>query len=345
MTMYGPFSRVTDDGAVYTSRTWYRNKPVTDAPSPFTFDRYFAISMPAPGLNTSFWRSWDANANTGSEMDRAVNLAYDRFVNETKTLTAGEDSALGANLATWRMSFNMITDRAIQLRKSVNLLRQGNYVGAAKSLRVRPPSTKSKLKGYSAVWLEWSYGWKPLVQDIHDAVEILQGQMTGDGKICRGRATLRSDNTWNSGPYYYATWSRNIRTSKAQVQARVRITNPNLYRANKLGLLNPATVLWEVIPFSFAVDWFVPVGRFLESFTDLVGVSMDNAFTTKYGVLDDIVWRNDRPQDGKIGKRRVQVARTLGIPAYKLKPRFTGFASARGANAIALLISSLKSLK
>jgi hypothetical protein len=38
----------------------------------------------------------------------------------------------------------------------------------------------------------------------------------------------------------------------------------NLNSWGSFGLLNPAAVAWELLPFSFVVDWFLPVGRYLE---------------------------------------------------------------------------------
>jgi hypothetical protein len=34
-----------------------------------------------------------------------------------------------------------------------------------------------------------------------------------------------------------------------------------------VGLLNPATVAWELVPYSFIADWFVPVGDYLTGLT------------------------------------------------------------------------------
>lgn len=341
--MQGPFIEETDDGAVYRKQVWYRQPADKRShPLPYSLDTYFN-TFP---FNSNNYKSWSYTADAGVEMDAAVLRAREDFIDKMRAINGGPGSSVGANIATWRMSFNMLAQRAIQLRNVVQTLRSGNIIGAAKLLRVRPPTVKSRLKGYSNVWLEMSYGWKPLLQDIYGAVETLQQPMLhGSGEVVTGSGVVRSDFTWSSGPYYYATWQRISRVCKAKVQATVEIKNPNLWLANKLGLINPATVVWEVIPFSFVVDWFVPVGRFLESFTDFVGVETRDAFNTKYGVIDHELWRNDKPASEHMGKRRIQVTRSLGIPPYVLRPRFTGFASARGANAIALLISSLKRLQ
>jgi hypothetical protein len=38
-----------------------------------------------------------------------------------------------------------------------------------------------------------------------------------------------------------------------------------LSTSRALGLLDPLTVVWEIIPYSFVVDWFLPIGSYLEN--------------------------------------------------------------------------------
>jgi hypothetical protein len=37
----------------------------------------------------------------------------------------------------------------------------------------------------------------------------------------------------------------------------------------QLGLLDPASVLWEITPYSFVVDWFVPFGTYLDNLNQI----------------------------------------------------------------------------
>jgi hypothetical protein len=37
------------------------------------------------------------------------------------------------------------------------------------------------------------------------------------------------------------------------------------------GIDNPALLAWELLPYSFVVDWFLPVGNYLQSLTDFAG--------------------------------------------------------------------------
>jgi hypothetical protein len=51
-----------------------------------------------------------------------------------------------------------------------------------------------------------------------------------------------------------------------------------LYLLSQLGLANPAAVAWELVPFSFVVDWFTDAGTFINSFTDFLGCSVTNSY-------------------------------------------------------------------
>jgi hypothetical protein len=51
-----------------------------------------------------------------------------------------------------------------------------------------------------------------------------------------------------------------------------RLSNPSLAQLNGTGLLNPALLYWELMPYSFVVDWFIPVGDVLASLTAGLGL-------------------------------------------------------------------------
>lgn len=134
-------------------------------------------------------------------------------------------------------------------------------------------------------------------------------------------------------------------------QAEIKVTNPNLYLANRLGLTNPASVVWELIPFSFVVDWFVNVSDFLNQFSEFHGVALVNPFnsikTTTFCSGSRNQWY---PVPGvtlysafQVQSRRVTFKRQLGIPAVTLKIRAPKPLSVtRGITAISLLLQRLK---
>jgi len=237
------------------------------------------------------------------------NLASTAFVNSNVDVIAFDrlQSKLGehANVALTALdlpkSLTMIANRTLQLTKAVRALRKGRVDEMLIALG-RDPAEQRKIDAYSNsrktkrfelgrkrarskkldkralanpanTWLEYTFGWVPLVQDIYQAVQVLQ-QDFGFTKV-RARASAQV-------PYFYEDGgveasARLVRYS-ITTGCEVRIDNPNLFLANQLGLVNPAAVVWDAIPFSFVVDWFVPVTKFLNSLTADVGLELENGY-------------------------------------------------------------------
>jgi hypothetical protein len=128
--------------------------------------------------------------------------------------------------------------------------------------------------------------------------------------------------------------------------AEVFVSNPNTALANQMGFINPAAVAWELVPFSFLVDWFLPVGDFLNSFTDLLGHSVHYPYTTTKRVASGLA----RQADGRfITDTQIDACnlnRVLSLPTYKLRTvPFKGLSLSRGATAISLVIQQFLQLK
>jgi len=47
-------------------------------------------------------------------------------------------------------------------------------------------------------------------------------------------------------------------------------------------LTNPALVAWELVPFSFVADWFVPIGSWLTAIAPLIGITPQDVFRTVF---------------------------------------------------------------
>lgn len=121
----------------------------------------------------------------------------------------------------------------------------------------------------------------------------------------------------------------------------VQISNPNLYRANQLGIVNPLSVAWELTPWSFLVDWFVNVGDCIGAMSDLFGVQLVDPYTTRYRVAvshEEDKWNEKNCEYSSIG-----VSRELGIsgPSLIIRP-FKLWGWKRLATAVSLFIQQLR---
>jgi hypothetical protein len=110
-----------------------------------------------------------------------------------------------------------------------------------------------------------------------------------------------------------------------------------------LGFINPISVAWALVPFSFIVDWFVNVQQVLEQFTDFAGLTLSNPATTAFYELDYAYDRTDIYHPGGYTYKSWEMVRTQGLsgPVLHLRP-WKGLSPYRGATAIALLLGVLK---
>jgi len=188
---------------------------------------------------------------------------------------------------------DLILDTARRIDRAYRAFRKGNLKVVARELNITP-------KRLHKSWLEYKYGWMPLLMDVKGAAEFFAQQHVV--RPPRFKVTAREEFTKNSdfssnlqgygglpGDWHITTLgSYNM---KATVKFHCELTNPHLAELQQLGLTNPLLVAWELVPFSFVFDWFIHVGDYLTGLTALNGVTIrhqmlsveDSRGWTQYG--------------------------------------------------------------
>lgn len=137
-------------------------------------------------------------------------------------------------------------------------------------------------KANASTWLEYRYGWRPLIGDmfsVADAVNKIRHR--GDRRRSVSRSGLDAATTKSCGFSHagFGAWSGLTATGRATVEFKQRVGAGVMYEVvnrttmeNVVAMLGlrpsdvPAT-LWEIIPYSFVVDWFTNVGSWLSAVT------------------------------------------------------------------------------
>ncbi|DAD51396.1 maturation protein [ssRNA phage Gephyllon.1_13] len=234
-----------------------------------------------------------------------------------------------------------------------------NYL-SKKKRKVHNPSLdgevkfKRTLKFFGDHFLEYHFGWEPLVKDIGDAVQLIHDTpFKGLTRSVEGRASEYYSKPSFTDP---AKWSGVTVGYYPKVSYRiladVTISDPNILRLNQMGFVNPAVIAWELVPFSFVVDWFVNVGEVLSAFTDLAGLSLSNSTTSYRAIYEDTTyWTGGIPDYSfapfatiaVYGRKAVYVRRSLGVSTPKLSLKPIKWPSPiRGATAVSLLTQFLR---
>lgn len=271
------FGYTPEWGRIY--RTWHRQQKPYNLPLPFNFYLQKVVSS----SNT-----WDNSQEyySGNGMDPIIQLdaydkAYKRFVGKM-----GEKASLAVSMAEYQQSLNMIAKRAVQLRKFVRALRGLRFYEAGSVLGIAPADIRRMrlnvrygAKSFGNNWLEFWFGWAPLVNDVATAVEVLQRPKPDIVFTATGSAR---DLRLTASNYQYKSFTN--WEAKVKIGGFVKVTNPNLYLANQLGFVNPVTVALELVPFSWFANWFGTIQEFISGFTDFMGVELINPYVTRYNV-------------------------------------------------------------
>lgn len=220
------------------------------------------------GSETAFHPTYAPEENVGIITPSQMNEALARFNGRIRKGSA----SLGVTLASWKQSREMIVKRCQDTGKVLD--------GAYRSLKGSPSRRRKvsrKRDPLANEVLEGEFGWKPLAQDLTAALTTV----CQDGippQWCKGRAKRSIHKVVLKNETLFETL---MGESLVTVSGCVSISNPNLWLLNRLGLINPATVIWDLIPWSFVVNMFVNVNQMISSITDRVGLDITEQSTTR----------------------------------------------------------------
>jgi len=254
-----------------------------------------------------------------SNFTTAENNAIAKAIKKFNSLQ-GARASLGIALAEARQSGEMFVKRFQQLVSVAKSLKRFDLKGASEALGLRLWQAKRKhrewaragkrgpysLRGediwsktwdkertsrrraqaFADLWLEFSFGWMPLVDDVHTAVGVLT-KKPDFTKPMKAGGTVDCDYNVSSitgnSTYEFAQVGRHDAQVRCTLGGVLTATNPNYGLAARLGLTNPATVAYELVTFSFILNYFVNIEEFISQFSQYHGVTVSQAWYT-------IVW-------------------------------------------------------
>nr|URG15130.1 MAG: maturation protein [Leviviridae sp.] len=228
--------------------------------------RYVGCVGGAPGNNS---------LNTFNELLILTDVPQsmqDRAVVKARLAMKDQSVNLGVAFAERNKTAQLVGDTSVQLAKAMMALRRRDWKQAARELGLNNPREP---RGKSVVnrWLELQYGWKPLLSDVYGSVDALSRRPPSDWMVT-GKGS-DSDKTTSSKEVGGSAWSRSNGYLTVEKGCFVRIdaspTNDPLLIAASLGITNPAVIAWELVPFSFVVDWMLPIGSYLDSLDAMLG--------------------------------------------------------------------------
>lgn len=209
------------------------------------------------------------------------NMAYARW--RGKLHKGG--ASLGVTLASWRQSRQMIVDRTKKLNQALDVTLTNLQEKPSKAARLRKKARRKELLADDV--LEYKFGWAPLFEDFHSALNTVCSDAVPPEWV-RGRGKDQQQKFYVERTSTAQNVNRCFFTLTTTYGAKVLIKNENLWLLNRMGLINPATVAWDLVPWSFVVNMFVNVSSMINSVTDTVGLEVtDHNITRTWKMLHE----------------------------------------------------------
>lgn len=177
---------------------------------------------------------------------------------------------LGVALAEAQQTANFVGDTALRLTKSATSLMAG-----------KPKEAFARLGGanyrdYPKGWLGWNYAALPLLGDVYGSMQALSERQNLSDWVVTVKGVTRR--VWTETLVFQNQPNVSGGTIFTDEIMRGYFTrldyipdNTFLTAISSLGVSNPLEVLWEKIPFSFVIDWMVPVGDWISTFDAAYG--------------------------------------------------------------------------
>jgi len=185
------------------------------------------------------------------------NAALSKLASKVK----GHDFNLAVAVGEGKQTMSMVYNALTSIGGAVVAARRGDFRLAASHFATTTNARKFKSKELAGRWLELQYGWLPLLSDVHESVNAYHA-LTKHARTNTVSAQVTERGTFD-GSQSQINWS-GIGPYKASRRIIYEMTE-NISAPRSLGLTDPLTLMWELLPYSFVVDWFIPIGSYLEN--------------------------------------------------------------------------------
>lgn len=262
------------------------------------------------------------------------------------------------DLAEARKSLKTIRQAASTTMVAMRALRRADFstIGRLFLTKKGVPLRNGRTTGSSRLddaYLQITYGLRPILQSAYEATRLLARNLTVRRTTVRAGARGVGGLFSAASPpeYLNSTWDqKSVLGTQLKVILDSDWNNTGESLLRELGFTDPASVVWELTPWSFVYDWFIPIGQFLELRNFFGGVQGATYVRSVFDVRGVRVIPNSGGpwhwSGGVSVSRLVNMTRTISpgidvpLPSLKSLKSVIGNDFVHCQNAIALLTSS-----
>lgn len=248
-TNYGPtYPKWYINGETwYLGNSWPAGLGGSGSPSVYHPDSYGAS-----------WLSTDFASDVAALQAKSLGKIYEKA------------KAQNVNLANFLAEIGKTKDSFVEIVRRIASValaaKKGRFKQAWQKLLPQGVSSKQLANDH----LLWTYGIAPLLGDIDGmAKQLAEGFKDGESIVVKSANEIQRKSQTSgtvSSPLLRRRETLQLETTiTVRSVLRYKLSNPALQNLSQLGLTNPATVAWELTPWSFVIDWIIPIGGWLDT--------------------------------------------------------------------------------
>lgn len=300
----GGYSRTTTNGSGTSTlwvETYARRRSLSCAsqkgdyksPTPFSFtkseDGYCqgSAGMYGPGwsiIETGYGAGSGASVTPGNSFSTNADDPYNKCLGRLYDQIR-RDVDLSIDLYQGNQTLRMVKDfrNAILHPVGAAVTASRRFIGKNKVVAT------SKLAGEK--WLQWQYGVRPTYQSIYDLTHELIGALSKPGgiQVITARASSKKTLTRTvaaQGNYWHSVVPAVVsedHSRRCEIGLSYTIGYEHRNALSQFTSLNPASFVYENIPYSFVLDWFIDIGGYLRMIETalLTGLSFRSGYITR----------------------------------------------------------------
>jgi hypothetical protein len=178
-------------------------------------------------------------------------------------------------------------------------------------------------------WLEAQFGWRPFLSDVKGGYEALQEfkrkrgiqtcRVTGTAKDIPTESILESPEGFTIGNTSWKTQSRVVGTVSVIYRGAMRVEakDPHEMDPELIGfdLASFVPTVWELIPYSFLIDYFTNVGDVIRGYSQM-GIRLAWCNFTSRRTYTRTSWSEGNPPSGNVTSVAFAPAKFVGTKTH-----------------------------
>lgn len=252
----------------------------------YSWEKWYELPPPDdPGQWGTFYHAYEGVFPSSDYLDVANDLPQLPSYDEQAKIDQAVAKAWAATDVTELQSLVTLAEGKKTVLSLISIFtRLIKILKKIKRLDIKGLMNELSAKELSDRYMELRYALRPLVYEVKGVAAALQTEAgTKPNRLTfRGITTYQDDDVstvtipvtysnfagvWDYDIVRTTKWERNI-----SVRAGVLTQLEQLNSLNIWGMTQPVESLWELVPFSFVVDWFFNVGDVLSAWTPNYGL-------------------------------------------------------------------------